>query len=140
MLDLLNKDPSKRATADDILQAAWIQCAKNKVSNKQRQSFRTTVVRRKIRKTSMGVFEKTSKNMRKFYRSRDDSYVLFKLFAFVFCKLICVVCVFVLKLVVCKLTLSYQTELKKKNKKQNKKIKTIKAIIVSVTFIFGISP
>ena len=75
VLGLLEKDPRKRKSCDDIIGHSWIQTAKNSTSKRARASLIKTVVKRRIRKMSMGVFEQNSKRLNKMYKSRDDSSV-----------------------------------------------------------------
>jgi len=68
VLGLLERNPSKRLGVDDVLKHTWLFAAKQTRSAKARKSFRTTVAKRRIRKMSMGPFEKSSKRMDAIYR------------------------------------------------------------------------
>eukprot|EP01083_Nonionella_stella_P093386 261708_1 len=69
VLGLLERNPHKRLGVDDILKHTWTYASKtHSVSKKQRKSFIKTVAKRRIRKMSMGVFEKNSKRMDYIYR------------------------------------------------------------------------
>eukprot|EP01083_Nonionella_stella_P196597 723238_1 len=71
VLGLLERNPHKRLGVDDILKHTWTYASKSgstSVSKKQRKSFIKTVAKRRIRKMSMGVFEKNSKRMDYIYR------------------------------------------------------------------------
>ena len=50
VLSLLNKDPSKRGTIDDILKnTEWMLGAKQEKSERQKETFHRTVVQRELR-------------------------------------------------------------------------------------------
>jgi len=73
VLGLLNKDPRKRLSVDDILSYSWVYSAKENVSEKTKASLLKTVAKRRIRKLSMGIFEQNSKRLSKIYKSHDDN-------------------------------------------------------------------
>merc|ERR1712062_359239 len=72
VLGLLERNPHRRLTVDDILKHTWTY-ANKAASVRASKSFVTTVAMRRIRKASMGVFETDSKRMNYLYRHYRDS-------------------------------------------------------------------
>eukprot|EP00484_Ammonia_sp_Unknown_P001990 CAMPEP_0197023322 /NCGR_PEP_ID=MMETSP1384-20130603/4039_1 /TAXON_ID=29189 /ORGANISM="Ammonia sp." /LENGTH=722 /DNA_ID=CAMNT_0042451517 /DNA_START=22 /DNA_END=2190 /DNA_ORIENTATION=+ len=68
VLGLLEKNPNKRLSVDDILKHTWLYASKS-INHRARKSFMQTVAKRRIRKMSMGVFEVNSKRMDYLYRN-----------------------------------------------------------------------
>ena len=72
VLGLLERNPHRRLTVDDILKHTWTYASKS-INEKASKSFVATVAMRRIRKASMGVFETDSKRMNYLYRNYKDS-------------------------------------------------------------------
>ncbi|ETO26138.1 hypothetical protein RFI_10997 [Reticulomyxa filosa] len=67
---LLERNPRQRKTTDDILNLTWKVSSTKKAFKMAQNKFKETVVRRKLHRSSMGVFESDSKTLGKFYK--DD--------------------------------------------------------------------
>ena len=71
---LLEKDPTKRCDLDDVLTLSWkIQSVASASAMKAHKNLKKTVLKRKLHRVSMGVFEKNSKHMNQIYSVDDNN-------------------------------------------------------------------
>ncbi|ETO23677.1 calcium/calmodulin-dependent protein kinase I [Reticulomyxa filosa] len=93
---LLEKDPNKRKTMDDVLNHTWLFSAKTTLSKIALSSLRETVARRTVgRRLSMGVFESKSSRLDKLYQARDDEVVESHLFVYMlYVYVVCIYCMY----------------------------------------------
>ncbi|ETO36833.1 hypothetical protein RFI_00227 [Reticulomyxa filosa] len=67
---LLQKNPSKRKTVDDVLQIAWKVSSTKTAFRMAHKKFKETVLKRKLHRQSMDVFEKSSDTMNRIYKNK----------------------------------------------------------------------